>query len=465
MRYHVLAADYDGTIATHGAVGPSTRAALERLRSSGRRVVLVTGRELDELLEIFKGIEVCDLVVAENGAVLYEPPTGRTDILCAAPTPEFVADLRGRLGRMSVGRAIVATWRPHEGALLDAIRRHGLELQVIFNKDAVMVLPSGVNKATGLAAALTRLKLSPRNTVAVGDAENDHAMLEMCECGAAVSNSVPALRARADVRLAGDHGAGVEELVAQLLADDLASATESLRRHDIPVGTREDGQAVVALPAFGANVLLAGRAGGGQTAMASELLERIAARGYQFLVADSLGDYGAVAGAVNLGDAWQTPPHEEVRSVLMQDSAVVNLRGTSREEQPRYFAGLLALLQDMRTRLGRPHWVIADEADHVLPAGHPTLPGVQGGVLLVTGHAGQLAPQALSGTHLALITGRAADEVLALLGGPPPTPRTARVLQDGEVHAWWRESTEPPFVVRTLASSAGRHRFEALSHG
>ena len=49
---------------------------------------------------------------------------------------------------------------------------------MIFNKGAVMILPSGVNKATGLAAALEELGLSPHNVVGVGDAENDHAFLE-----------------------------------------------------------------------------------------------------------------------------------------------------------------------------------------------------------------------------------------------------------------------------------------------
>ena len=46
MHYLALASDYDGTLATDGRVDNATIAALERLRDSGRRLLLVTGREL-----------------------------------------------------------------------------------------------------------------------------------------------------------------------------------------------------------------------------------------------------------------------------------------------------------------------------------------------------------------------------------------------------------------------------------
>src|SRR5205823_4267005 len=97
---------------------------------------------------------------------------------------------------LSVGQVIVATWHPHEQAVLDTIRDLGLELQVVFNKGAVMILPSGVNKATGLLAALNSLGLSPHNAVAIGDAENDHALLAACECGVAVANALPSVKER-----------------------------------------------------------------------------------------------------------------------------------------------------------------------------------------------------------------------------------------------------------------------------
>ncbi|WP_242040654.1 HAD-IIB family hydrolase [Coleofasciculus sp. FACHB-1120] len=98
----------------------------------------------------------------------------------------------------------------------------GLDLQVILNKDAVMVMPSGINKASGLSVALSELGLSPHNTVGVGDAENDRALLNLCECGVAVANALPMLKEVADFVTKGDRGAGVIELIDQMLASDLS---------------------------------------------------------------------------------------------------------------------------------------------------------------------------------------------------------------------------------------------------
>lgn len=223
MRYQVLATDYDGTLAHHGAVDEATIAALVRARESGRKLVLVSGRELEDLLGVFPRTDLFDLLVLENGAIVVNPRTGEVRLIGEAPPPSFLEALRVRnVAPVSRGRVIVATWEPHDPAVLDAIRELGLELQVIFNKGAVMILPSGINKATGLSAALTELGIDAANVVGIGDAENDHALLSMCGCGVAVANALPTLRERADLVTRGDHGAGVQELVAMLLADDLA---------------------------------------------------------------------------------------------------------------------------------------------------------------------------------------------------------------------------------------------------
>jgi hydroxymethylpyrimidine pyrophosphatase-like HAD family hydrolase len=194
MPYRVLATDYDGTIATRGAVDDVTLNALRRARDSGIRLLLVSGRELENLQSIFPHTDLFERLVLENGGVLYDPTTARVRPLCNPPPPAFVLALRERGVRpLSVGRVIVATLEPHQTTVIDVIREQGLELQVIFNKGAVMVLPSGVNKASGLREALVDLRIDPAGVVGVGDAENDHALLEMCGIGAAVANALPAL--------------------------------------------------------------------------------------------------------------------------------------------------------------------------------------------------------------------------------------------------------------------------------
>jgi len=223
MRYHGLATDYDGTLASDGAVTAATLAALDRLRTSGRKLILVTGRELDDLFRVFAYCDRFDRVVAENGAVLHHPETGATRVLTEPPPEAFVEELRKRgVSPLSVGRTIVATEEPHEHDVLTVIRNLGLEWHVIFNKGSVMVLPSGVTKATGFDAALAELGLRPEQIVGVGDAENDHAFLMHCGCAVAVANALPGVQDRADFVTLGAAGAGVTELIDRIIRDDLA---------------------------------------------------------------------------------------------------------------------------------------------------------------------------------------------------------------------------------------------------
>jgi hydroxymethylpyrimidine pyrophosphatase-like HAD family hydrolase len=224
MRYFALATDYDGTLADNGVVTESTLAALERLIASGRKIVLVTGRQLDDLAQAFAHVGIFSRVVAENGAVLFSPETKEIRILDEPPPPAFVDALRRRgVEPLSVGSVIVATREPFQDVVLDTIRSMGLQLHVEFNKGAVMVLPAGTTKRTGLAAALEDLRLSPHSVVGVGDAENDHTFLSLCECAVSVANAIPSLKLRSDWVTPAPNGKGVVELIDRVLDDDLQS--------------------------------------------------------------------------------------------------------------------------------------------------------------------------------------------------------------------------------------------------
>jgi HAD superfamily hydrolase (TIGR01484 family) len=456
MRYLVLAADYDGTLATHGKVYEATLEALRRLRETGRKLVMVTGRELDELLEVFPHTDLFDRIVAENGALLYRPEGREEQSLAARPPDEFVAELEGHgVGPISVGRVIVATWEPHESTVLRVIREMGLELQVIFNKGAVMILPSGVNKATGLAVALDELGLSPHNAVAVGDAENDHAFLEACECSAAVANALPALKERADLVTAGDHGAGVAELIDKLVADDLSELEPRLRRHDVLLGRRDDGTEEGIAP-YGRNVLITGTSGSGKSRLTTGLLERFAAAGYQYAIIDPEGDYSTLEGPVVLGDPHRAPLIEEVTALLAptRQDVVVNLLGIALEHRPAFFEGLLPHLLEMRGRTGRPHWIVVDEAHHLLPAERTappaSLPRQWQGMLFVTVHPDRLLPEVLKSIDLVLAAGEAPDEAIAAFckatGVDAPTLEPTK-LGEGQVLAWRKGADQGPFII------------------
>jgi HAD superfamily hydrolase (TIGR01484 family) len=234
MHYLALATDYDGTLAHDSHVSEEAHGAIRRLKDSGRKLILVTGREMPELESVFPEYKLCDAIVAENGGLLFWPGEGREEVLGEPPPEALLTEIVHRgVKPFSVGKVIFATWRPHEGTVLDVIQSLGIEYQIIFNKRAVMVLPSGINKATGLAQALKRMKISPAGVVGVGDAENDHAFLESCAVAAAVENALPALKDRCDLVLTRDHGSGVVELIDRLLADDLQSLGPRKPRKDL----------------------------------------------------------------------------------------------------------------------------------------------------------------------------------------------------------------------------------------
>ncbi|MBD2100584.1 HAD family hydrolase [Leptolyngbya sp. FACHB-261] len=222
MRYLALASDYDGTLATDGQVEESTLAALRRLRDSGRQLILVTGRQLDDLLRVFAQVDLFDYVIAENGALLYSPVT-RQEKLLSEPSPKvFVQKLQERgVEPLSLGRVIVATWHPHETTVQAVLNELSLDWQVILNKDAVMVLPAGLDKAAGLQVALKDLALSADAVVGVGDAENDQAFLDLCGYSVAVANALPMLREHCDWVTEAARGAGVVELIEKLITSDL----------------------------------------------------------------------------------------------------------------------------------------------------------------------------------------------------------------------------------------------------
>ena len=221
MFFVALAVDYDGTLARDGRVDSATIDALEKVKNSGRKLILVTGRDLTDLRRVFADIAIFDLVVAENGGLLFDPAQKKEDPLAPAPQHQFVEALRARnVSPLSVGRSIVATWEPNETVVLEAIRDLGLELHIIFNKGAVMILPADVSKASGLREALKRMGLSPYNIVGIGDAENDQAFLKTCGCAVAVSNALQSVKENVDF-VVGDHGAGVVELAELLTTTDL----------------------------------------------------------------------------------------------------------------------------------------------------------------------------------------------------------------------------------------------------
>jgi hypothetical protein len=471
VRYQALICDYDGTIAHDGRVGPDTIAALERLVASGRRLMLVTGRDLPLLERDFDRLDLFDRVVTENGAFLYDPANREERLLTERPDERFVQLLRDRKVKpLSVGRAIVATWEPNDGAVLEAIRELGLELEIIFNKGAVMVLPTGITKASGLQAALLDIGLSAHNVVGVGDAENDHAFLSLCEVSAAVANALPALKDRADLVLQRDHGPGVADLIDRLLDDDLRSAEPGIERLRIELGRVDD--APIGIP-IRSRALLAGPSGSGKSSLVLAFLETLAASAYQFVLVDPEGDYEQLEDAVTLGSSDRAPSIEEIDKAMADPtrSVAVNLLGQAMEDRPKTSDAILSRVQELRAKTGRPHWLIFDEAHHLLPAGWrpvpEALPRDVEGFLAVTVHPDRLAPSLLKAIDHLVVVGPEPGGVLepfAKAAGLDLPKRVPRSLESDEALLWrtqGRDAASAALVRFVQAEPRGvrrRHR-------
>ena len=467
LRYLALATDYDGTLATNGQLSNDAIGAISRLRASGRRVILVTGRRLVELLEVLPQIDLFDCVVAENGSVLYIPQTREETVLCRPLPSVFIERLRS-LGvePVEVGRVVVATWIPHQNAVLQAIQETGLELLIVFNRNAVMVLPTGVNKASGLSVALRRLGLSFHEAVGIGDGENDQSFLDRCECSVAVANAAPSIRTLVDLTTKREAGGGVAELVNELIADDLVRMQGSLRRNFIAIGSLEGG-GEIKVPPYGTNILIAGPSGTGKSTITAGIVERLIEQTYQVCIIDPEGDYGLSQDVIHLGDSNRAISINEVLSILEDPKMNVslNLLGIELADRPAFFGQLSPSLRTLRTRTGRPHWMILDEAHHLLPLdwGHLTeiLPQKLGETIFVTMRPDYLPAAILRMIDVVIAVGPFPEKTMKSFcdaAGHPLLWPPGLSYKEGQAIVWFLGTGKPPWPMRIMPPKGDRIR-------
>ncbi|HEY7930379.1 MAG TPA: HAD-IIB family hydrolase [Steroidobacteraceae bacterium] len=471
MQLAAFAFDYDGTLAHDGCVSAATVAALGRLKAAGPRLLLISGRELPDLQRVFPHYALFDAIIAENGGLLFQPGLHEERVLGSAPPEALVQALRRRhVQPLSIGRSILATSRPHDAEVLAAIRECGVEWQIIFNKGAVMCLPPGVNKASGLSAALATLQLSALNVLGVGDAENDHAMLQACGYRAAVANAIDTLKREADIVTQASDGAGVVELVERFLSDPPQAVTAAVRRHDTAIGRDADGREAVLPP--DATVLIAGSSGGGKSRLAKLLIERFTAHGFQLCIVDPEGDYEGVPGVMALGDEKTAPGLPQAEGLLREprNHLALNLLGVDLTLRPRYLASIAAMVESLRVQWARPHWLLIDEAHHTIPAATQAAllaaPRQLPGTVLISSRPDALARHALDTVQILISLGEEARQAIEsfcrVLQVPTPT-LPGRAPQRAEALYWDRRGAavpaggEAPRLVQ-LDEPAQRHQ-------
>ena len=369
MKLFTLALDYDGTIARDDRLDAGVRAAIASARTHGMTVLLVTGRILSELRRVAGELHFVDAVIAENGAVLHFPESEHTAIL-APPVPQSFLDELARRGiPCRAGSSIIDADAEDALRILDVIRAMELPLVLVFNRGRVMAMPQGFSKGTGLHAALNTLRLSARNTLAIGDAENDHELLRLAEVGAAVPWGSRALQAAADVTLTGEGPGAVATYIEGLVKTGSLPATVQHRRQ-LLLGYLEDGREFRLAPR-GRNVLIAGDTKSGKSWVAGLLCEQLILHDYCVCILDPEGDYRSLEtlpGVTILGGEDPPPsPRDLVRALRYPDrSVIVDLSRVPLDAKLPYIRTLLPALNQLRRRTGLPHRIVIDEAHYFL---------------------------------------------------------------------------------------------------
>jgi hydroxymethylpyrimidine pyrophosphatase-like HAD family hydrolase len=239
LKFGVLALDYDGTIARDGIVDSDVRTSIAKARACGIVVILVTGRILSDLKQVAGDLQFVDAVVAENGAVLAFP-NGHSRLIGHPPSPVFLDELRRRAIDFAAGQCIVETDATLAPRILAVIRELELPLVLLFNRSRLMVLPQAISKATGVRTALSALRLSAHNAIAIGDAENDQDLLGACEIGVVVGWGSPALQRNADEIVPGDGPNAVAPYILQA-AKSMRLPPDRVGRDKIILGVTDSG--------------------------------------------------------------------------------------------------------------------------------------------------------------------------------------------------------------------------------
>jgi hydroxymethylpyrimidine pyrophosphatase-like HAD family hydrolase len=363
--FQVVAVDFDGTLTSCGEVSANALDAIDQVRRNGLVVVLVTGRIGAELQAEFPQIaEHVDALVLENGAATIID--GKTQAHSVPVNGGLGDALTGRGVPYRRGEVLLAIDGEHAATVVEVIGQLGLDCQIVHNRGALMVLPAGVTKGSGLGAVLAEMNLSAHNVIAVGDAENDLSLFGIAEIGVAVADAIPSVRQHADLILDEPDGDGVADL---LTGPYLTGARRWCPpRRWIDIGVFDDATPT-RIPGSQGRIVVTGPAGSGKSYLTGLMAERWMLADYSVLVVDPQGDHAALQqlNKLQMVDSrrYLPEPPELVTMLRPNTSMVVDLSALAEPTQIDYLHRLRTAAEAHREQHGFPHWVIYDEA-HLL---------------------------------------------------------------------------------------------------
>jgi Cof subfamily protein (haloacid dehalogenase superfamily) len=240
--YRLVAVDLDDTLLNgEGLVSEGNRAALHRAERAGVRVVIVSGRSYASTKQFIKALELPSLTVSLNGACIQDPADDRTVAefpIDPALTRRFLQDVEpfqvhvnyynreavysqslteaarmyNKMNRIEIeivdSLAELSQEKPAAKLLLHADperlsaaralleTRYGSLLNIVTSKPFFLeATDKAASKGAALLAVAAAYGVSPRETVAIGDSENDLSMLRAAGLGVAMANATDRVKA------------------------------------------------------------------------------------------------------------------------------------------------------------------------------------------------------------------------------------------------------------------------------
>jgi hypothetical protein len=195
------------------------------------------------------------------------------------------------------------------------------------------------------------------------------------------------------------------------------------------------------------------------------LVERLVEREYQVCLIDPEGDYDDFDALTTLGGPNHLPDFSEVIESLntQNHSMSVNLLGAQLADRPSFFQGLLSRIQELRSKTGRPHWIVLDEAHHLLPAALDsvklTMPRELASLALITVHPDHVSQAILASINGIVAVGPQPRSVVAQFSSSAGADLNIGLVhtnsaEAGEIVVWLFAAQSNPMLVNLTPAKA-----------
>ncbi|GAB82367.1 sugar-phosphatase [Shimwellia blattae] len=260
MTIKLIAIDMDGTLLLPDhTISPAVKEAIARARAQGIRVVITTGRPfagVENYLQQLGMTQESDYCITYNGALVQKASDGSTVARTTLSYEDYryleavsrqvgthfhaldrhtlytanrdisrytvhEAEITGiplvfcEAEKMDPATGFLKVMMIDEPGVLDAaIARlpHEVRERYTVMKSSpffLEILNKQVNKGTGVKALADALQIKPEEVMAIGDQENDIAMIEYAGTGVAMGNAIPAVKEAANLVTASNLEDGV----------------------------------------------------------------------------------------------------------------------------------------------------------------------------------------------------------------------------------------------------------------